>query len=349
MSPTTPEQNSRATTPETPAPKTPRTVHFQETMGPSSGKAPKMNPTPLESQFADFIKQLAYQLQADRPTSNPKVEDPELYHGERTKLRAFLTQCELKFNCESNKFKDDKAKVNYASSRCRGNAWSWIEPSIVDGASRYTTWKDFKAAVERAFGEADSKEVARLKFKAIRQGTRPASQYWAEFEKIISDLDYNDAIYIDQFKDGLHLDVQRQLALLGTLPKDITDFANKAILLDNRLFNFRMMQKKVNPWTTEIRRTTTFPSERRTPRLPDPEPMDLDATRRPMFKKLSDDERNRRIKERLCFICADSGHGSRNCPKRQGPTRNTTSYRVAEVDMDENEEHHESGKDNPQE
>jgi len=168
ISPTTPEQNSRATTPETPAPKTPRTVHFQETMGPSSGKAPETNPTPPESQFADFIKQLAYQLQANRPTSNPKVEDPELYHGERTKLRAFLTQCELKFNCESNKFKDDKAKVNYASSRCRGNAWSWIEPSIVDGATRYTTWKDFKAAVERAFSKADSKEVERLKFKAIK-------------------------------------------------------------------------------------------------------------------------------------------------------------------------------------
>jgi hypothetical protein len=35
----------------------------------------------------------------------------------------------------------------------------------------YTTWEEFKIAITRAFGEADSKEVARRKFKAARQGT----------------------------------------------------------------------------------------------------------------------------------------------------------------------------------
>jgi hypothetical protein len=71
--------------------------------------------------------------------SNPKVEDPELYYGEQQKLWAFLTQCKLKFNCEANEFDNDVKKVNYASSRCQGNAWAWIKPSINLGYSTYNT------------------------------------------------------------------------------------------------------------------------------------------------------------------------------------------------------------------
>jgi hypothetical protein len=134
-------------------------------------------------------------------SSNPTVEDPELYYSERSKLRAFITQCELKFNCEANKFDNDVKRVNYASSRCRGNAWAWIEPSINQGKSTFTTWEEFKTAITGAFAEADSKEVARRQFKATRQGNWLAAAYWADFQRITADLDYNDAMYIDQFND----------------------------------------------------------------------------------------------------------------------------------------------------
>jgi hypothetical protein len=116
----------------------------------------------------DHLHQLLQQLYHPATSSNPNVQDPELYHGERSKLCAFITQCELKFNCEPNKFDGDIKRVNYASSRCQGNAWSWIEPSIARGQSMYKTWEEFKTAIIQVFGEADSKEVARRKFKAIR-------------------------------------------------------------------------------------------------------------------------------------------------------------------------------------
>jgi hypothetical protein len=119
----------------------------------------------------DQLQQLLQQLQRyPVPSSNPKVQDPKLYYGERPKLWVLITQCELKFNCEANKFDNDVKRVNYASSKCRGNAWAWIELSINQGKSTYTTWEGFKMAITKAFGEADSKEVARRKFKAARQG-----------------------------------------------------------------------------------------------------------------------------------------------------------------------------------
>jgi hypothetical protein len=66
-----------------------------------------------------------------------------------------------------------------------------------EGVSKYKTWKDFKIAISQVFGEADSKEVTQCKFKTIKQGNYSAVAYWANFQRLIANLDYNDAIYID--------------------------------------------------------------------------------------------------------------------------------------------------------
>jgi hypothetical protein len=68
-------------------------------------------------------------------------------------------------------------------------------------------WEEFKTAITWAFQEVDSKEVVRMKFKAIRHGNYLAVAYWAEFQRIMVDLDYNDSIYIDQVNDRLHINV----------------------------------------------------------------------------------------------------------------------------------------------
>jgi hypothetical protein len=93
----------------------------------------------------------------------------------------------------------------------------------------------------------DSKEVARRKFKAAGQGNQSAAVYWADFQCITADLNYNNAMYIDQFNDGVHIDVQWQLALLDTRPTTMIQFANKAIALDNRLFNLCILRTRNEP------------------------------------------------------------------------------------------------------
>jgi hypothetical protein len=190
-SPVTPENPSRPQTPETPGPAQTSKEEGSKMTTPQEASSGVLAPLMMTP---DQLQQLLQQLYRPATSSNPKVDDPEQYHGERSKLRAFITQCELKFNCEPNRFDSDVKRVNYASSRCRGNAWSWIEPSIAQGQSTYKTWEEFKTAITRAFGEADSKEVARRKFKAIRQGNRSAVAYWAEFPRIVADLDYNDSV-----------------------------------------------------------------------------------------------------------------------------------------------------------
>jgi hypothetical protein len=291
-------------------------------------------------------------------TGRTKVEDPELFYGERTKLRAFLVQCELKFNCESSKFVTHAEKVNYASARCRGAAWKWIEPSIVDGTSKYDTWAGFKTAIQRAFGEIDAKEVTKVKFNKIEQGNQSAAVYWADFQNIIADLDYNDSAYIDRFDAGLPERTQTQMAMLPERPTTIVNYANKAIEIDNRLYNIRARHTKGNPRYGSGLAQPLHPTMERkeAATLPDPEPMDLDATRRYRFAGRPGNRPTGANRTPLgpCYNCGKKGHFMRNCQLPKKP-QNRRPFRAAEATYEEYDdaeaepEPEQSGNGHPQE
>jgi hypothetical protein len=98
-SPVTPENPSRLQTPDSPIlPHTSRTDDSEMVTPAGLGVV-----TPV-TMTQEQLNQILQQLHWPPTMSNPKIEDPELYYGERAKLRAFLTQCELKFNGEMNKF-----------------------------------------------------------------------------------------------------------------------------------------------------------------------------------------------------------------------------------------------------
>jgi hypothetical protein len=81
-------------------------------------------PAPNNAQLLAMIEQLQEQLLTERRSNQSTVKPPkpEFFYGERTKLRAFLTQMDMQLriiNCG-----EEADKVIYASTYLRGQAFN---------------------------------------------------------------------------------------------------------------------------------------------------------------------------------------------------------------------------------
>lgn len=116
----------------------------------------------------------------------PKVKDPETFHGQRDGLNAFITECELVFELQPSRFLDDRTKVSYMISLLRGSPLLAVRP-LMSAVPRPFILEDHRSFVDYLrtnYGDPDEKGTARRKLKALRQ-TSSASAYFAEFQQYI--------------------------------------------------------------------------------------------------------------------------------------------------------------------
>jgi len=81
-----------------------------------------------------------------------KLRDAEPFEGEKTIFKTFLTQCELKFQIEGNRFDDNEKKKGYTSSLLGGVAWNWVETFLNKAGGIDLTWEEVKRNMKYSFG-----------------------------------------------------------------------------------------------------------------------------------------------------------------------------------------------------
>jgi hypothetical protein len=132
---------------------------------------------------------------------------------------------------------------------------------------------------------------------------------------------------------------------LDERPHNITDYVNKSIALNNRLFNFRALQTpNDNQYYQEFQDThVSHPCTHESP-MSDPTPMELDVTHRSRGKDRVEEEKRRRNNE--CFNCRKTGHFSARCLNKK-PYSPRRTYKAAEAMMNEEAQEDDSGKEDP--
>jgi len=258
-------------------------------------------------------------------TRKPKAKEPEVYRGERHKLRGWQAQLIVYYRTVGWQNGHDEAKILYATSLLRDDAGTWITPYAEDRMTpAWENWAGFKAELQRQFGVIDAKGEARIRPKNMKQGKRSVTEYWNEYCLVASEAELDDSTGGELLLGGMIAELQNAWGACSEEYENLENLAQWAIRKEPKLATVRHIQG--SPSTKNVQRETI------TPRKPDGtyrptnngnqnygDPMELDATRkRPRFN-ISREEFQRRIREQLCLKYAQPGPLARNCPKKDGP------------------------------
>lgn len=261
----------------------------------------------LSAQVADLSARLLHLHQESAMSHNrqlpsePRVNNPSCYAGEPTECRAFLIQCEVVFSLQPQTYAEDRARIAYVLSLLTGRAREWgtsVWEAQSACCSKYTLFKDemIKVFDRSVFGSEASRLLA-----VLRQGRRSVADFAIEFRTLATTSEWNDPALTARFLEGLNVDLKEEIYARGS-PTQLDQLIDLAIRLDKC---FEQRRRVRSPHFTPC---DNFPSATASVQnQPDAVPMQLGGVR------ISPEERQRRIINRLCLYCGTAGHFASSC------------------------------------
>ena len=295
--------------------------------------------TPTYEELFGMVSQLQESittLEERQSAKAIKVRPPEPFDGTRYKLRPFITQLDLYVRMNRSKLIFESDKVLLAATYLTGPAFDWFEPTLRDFQEKdeqyhndnttevFSSFTEFKKRLQGTFGDIDATRNAERKLWRLKQ-TGSVAKLVSDFQQIITHLNWDETMYIAKFEEMLKPEIQEKLVWMER-PTSLNELFERAVKIDNTLYDLRVRQKESrygntfrgNPRTSHYRSNDKRPAQPRSQGYEDPygpRPMELDATQHRPF--VSDKERERRRKEKLCFTCGKPGHMTKACRQRQ--------------------------------
>ena len=222
------------------------------------------------------------------PVKEGKVPDTPIFTGNSAEAKTFLTQLKVKFLAEPLRYSSSSSKAGYAISRLGGDSLLFIIPyldatapnSIVSSFPHFVSW------FETTFLQGNHLQRLEEELKVLTQGNNSVALYSARFLYLASQVKWDDSRLLDQFKTGLNIGVKKALVPIRDKPNTLHEYTKLASEIDNELMSISS-QSNISP----IKKT--FTSTRRGP--------------------LSEEEKARRIKEKLCLYCGGDNHLISSC------------------------------------
>jgi len=238
------------------------------------------------------------------PRRSGKIPDPPVFDGNREKIEGFTAQLRLKLFSDPTLFPTPALRMAYAFNRLEGRAQAQILPYIQAGATfSLSDVEDVICVLNNAFGDPDPLATARSKLHQLKQGKKEFTNYFAEFQTLVSKLDWNECAKTDALKEDLSIELHRQL--IGK-SRDLTYDQLVALCqkLDSEMRALQMTEGK-HGYQQPRTQQPHNPPPTQPPIQPTaaPEPMDLSGTQR-----VSAQERAARQRENRCYYCGEPGH-----------------------------------------
>jgi hypothetical protein len=285
----------------------------------------------------------APQQQEDRGQKFP--DSPDFSGSDRTQLRGWIAQLRMVIRHTPSRFPDEQAKMRYAFNRLSGLALKQILPHVRDnGDIGLEGLPAFIQLLEAAFGDPDRVATAERAMKEIKQKNREFSLYYAEFQVIAADLDWNPSALRNALRSGLSEEMKDSF-IHTDMPDELPAFVTLCQKRDNQIRQRKAEKAAQHKWTSSTG-SSSAPRAPAPPKAPEaapagtvagytgPAPMDLSAGRR----RISDEERAKRFADGRCLYCGGFNHRAVDCAVR----KKARPFKAAGAEVKEVEEKEDS-------
>ena len=253
-------------------------------------------------------------------TEQSNFPKPQVYDGDLSKCRGFITQCDIYFDNQPSRFQTSESRVSFVVSLLSGRALDWAVAALKKTHSFFSDFRAFISEFRLVFDHPSVGPDAQSKLMTISQGNRSVAEYSVEFRLLAAECNWNDEALSCAFRRGLNNPIKDQILL--NQPDSLAALISLALFVDSRLRS-KDIEKQPSGTSTTFKNTsdsrvtiaTRPPPTRGKPPPPktvfdESEPMQLGRSR------LSSDERQRRIRNRLCLYCGGADHQLQTCSVR---------------------------------
>jgi len=304
-------------------------VFASEVFNPETPVEPEMSNFPAAQQPADNAPQNPEQppQQQQQQVFNlyPAVDgrersrQPKDFNGDESKYKLWIQMVENYLIANAQRFLTDQLAILFAISyMTEGRAADWashyIDTHQTDGKFLPTdTWVEFKKLLEKSFDIRKTKQKAQTDFSVLKHKPGHLEEYILDFRMLAQRAGFvlqgieNPMLAVD-FLRGLHPTLRVKIVQQKNAPTTLEEIIEDARAFDQSYYQSIQWKDKITGWTPKPAPRTMFtPRSTFTPRTRDPSAMDINSIE---IDRLSIEERDRYMKERLCFRCGKPGHMS---------------------------------------
>lgn len=251
-----------------------------------------------------------------------KVCLPDKFDGNPASYEVFTSALDNFFALKGAVYSNQEIKVRTVGTLLSGNALQWFGTLIREKSGLLKDFSLFMEELKRLFSDSNAKSKSQILLKRLKQGSGSVIHYSTRFRTIVINTGYNEEAKLAAFKSGLSDQIRDIMATSLTDPDTLEDLISLAIKIDTRIFDRKMETaalgaaprtaaavSSIGSTALAIGGAATGGSDRYTT-------SQMGSNSFKSRKRISNQERQRRIQNNLCLFCGESGHIHSGCPKK---------------------------------